>query len=513
LICYWWGMHARKTDKRRSRFHKPEDAAMIDKMPSVPPSLTGLSAPSYAHSPEPMDFISTPHAEDVMLFGAQDINENKKLPLILTSVSPDDREKLSRVLKEKFNGAITGDLPLVEGFTVEINPRKLQQFMKYLPASANVRVDNKIKYPDPQALIPTTDYKGPKDENKKPEETKNTFVDVLGLQKVWDKGYTGKGIGVCVIDSGIYSHEDLTITGWKDLSMAGKENNYDPFGHGTQVSGIIGGSGKASQGKIKGVAPDVNLIGVRITSVSEAIKGLQWAIENKDSKGIKIINMSLGDYAIKSYKDDPWAQAAEKAIQAGLIVFVAAGNEGPPEKTISTPGTDPLVMTVGAYDDKRTAKEDDDTLADFSSKGPTIDGLTKPNFLAPGKDIWGTLAPGSTLDIPDMDHLDDKYIRMSGTSQATPVGSGVGALLLSANPRLTQDQMMQILERTATRMPDLDENSQGKGKINVPAAIAMAEEMAKTGRTEVPSEGKNGPTKASVVPSRLPAANPGDWIV
>jgi subtilisin family serine protease len=485
---------------------------MIDKTPSISSSFSGLPTPSYASSSQPLDFISSPPAQDVMLFGTQDINENKKLPLILTSVSAEDREKLAVVLKDKFNGGITGDLPLIDGFTVEINPRKLQQFMKYLPASASVRVDNKIKYPDPQTSLPTTEYKGPKDGDKKPEDERNTFVETLGLQKIWDRGLTGKGIGVCVIDSGIYSHEDLTITGWKDLSKAGNDKNYDPFGHGTQVSSIIGGSGKASEGRIKGVAPDVNLVGVRITSVSEAIKGLQWAIENKDKFGIKIINMSLGDYAVKSYKDDPWAQASEKAIQAGLIVFVAAGNEGPPEKTISTPGTDPLVMTVGAYDDKRTPREDDDTLADFSSKGPTIDGLVKPNFIAPGKDIWGALVPGSTLDIPDMDHIGNKYIRMSGTSQATPVASGVGALLLSVNPNLTQAQMMGILEKTATKMPGLDANSQGKGKINVPAAVAMAEEMARTAKA-APQQAKDSEVKSPATMAKLPSANPEDWIL
>jgi serine protease AprX len=410
-----------------------------------------------------------------VLFGANDITAGGTLPLILSDISPEDRVKIEKALKEEFKGRITSELPLVNGFTVEISPKKLQQFTKLLSPDANVRVDSKLRFPDPQSLIPLPDTKGPKDET----DAKNVYIETLGIQKLWDKGYTGKGVGVCVIDSGIESHDDFggRVTGWKDMSGDKKESNYDPFGHGTHVSGIIGGSGAASEGKIKGVAPDCNLIGVRITCVSEAIKAIQWAIENKEKEGIDILNMSLGDYAIKSYKDDPWAQASEKAIDAGLIVVVAAGNEGPGEKSVSTPGIDPRVITVGAYDDRKTPGTGDDTIYENSSRGPTtMDNITKPDLLGPGVKMYSTLSPGSTLDIADMPHIGARYIEMTGTSMATPVIAGVCAILKSADRTLTHDRVKTLLKETAVKMPELDDNAQGAGRVD---PLAAAEKLEK----------------------------------
>jgi len=421
------------------------------------------------------DLTSIPFYGDTVLFGAMDLTTEGKVPLILSGLSESDRANVEKSLKE-LKGKVTSELPLVDGFTVEVNAKKVKQFLKNLPQEANVRVDNKLRLPDPQALMPPPETKGP------PVEEKNVYAETLGLDKVWAQGFTGKGVGVCVIDSGIYPHEDLDgrIAGWKDISTEGKSDSYDPFGHGTHVAGIIGGSGKASAGKITGVAPDAQLIGVRITSVSEAIKALQWAIDNKAKYGIKVINMSLGDYAVKSYKDDPWAQAAEKAIDAGIVVVAAAGNEGPGAKTISTPGTDPRVLTVGAFDDKKTPQVEDDIIADFSSRGPTtVDNLSKPDVLAPGVNIFSTLSPGATLDMQDMPHISDKYLAISGTSMATPIVSGIVALLLSANPNLTHDQIKEIITKTADKMPDLDGNTQGAGRVDPNEAISMALAMAK----------------------------------
>jgi len=435
-----------------------------------------IPAPRLSPAAPQEELTSIPFNGDVVLFGTADLTNEGKVPLILSNLSGSDREGIEKALKQ-FKGKVTDELPLVDGFTVEISSKKIKQFLNSLPPDVNIRVDNKLKIPDPQALSPASEIKGP------PVESKNVYAETLGLDKVWAQGFTGKGVGVCVIDSGIHSHEDLDgrIAGWKDMSTEGKMENHDPFGHGTHVAGIIGGSGKASEGRISGVAPDANLIGVRITSVSEAIKALQWAIDNKAQHGIKIINMSLGDYAIKSYKDDPWAQAAEKAIDAGIIVIAAAGNEGPGAKSISTPGTDPRVITVGAFDDRKTPQVDDDIIADFSSRGPTsVDNLSKPDLLAPGVNIFSTLAPGATLDMSDMPHIGTSYLAISGTSMATPIVSGIAALLLSANPNLTHDQIKEILTQTADKMPDLDNLTQGAGRIDPGEAIALALAMAKS---------------------------------
>lgn len=418
--------------------------------------------------------------DDIFAESPQALNEKGKLPVIFTSVPEDSMKKLKKLLARKYHCENISDLPLINGMSCDVDPGLLRKIAKILPPETGISIDNKIEFPTPGAPIQTLQaYKGPKD-----DETGNVYADSLGLDRIWEKGYTGKGVGVAVIDSGIFSHEDFgkRIIGWKDMTTRGKDTNYDPFGHGTHVSGILAGSGKASGGKIKGVAPEANLVGVRITSVSEAIKGLQWVIENKDKFGIKVINMSLGDYAIKGYKDDPWAQAAEKAVDAGLTVVVAAGNEGPPARTISTPGTDPKVITVGSLDDKKTVATDDDGLADNSSKGPTpVDNLDKPDLVAFGVSIYAPLSPGSKLDIPEIPHYKGKYISFSGTSMATPEVAGLCALLLSANPNLTNEQIKQILMETAVPVAGLDKHSQGKGRINPEAAIQKAEALAKSG--------------------------------
>lgn len=416
------------------------------------------------------------------------VNPNGMLPIILTSVPEERKEDVRKLLAEKLKCRNISDLPLVDGLSVEIRPEKLKKLVRALPVDIGISIDRKIEYPNPVGLYPnlppTDPYKGPNE-----TEAKNVYIESLGFDKIWQKGYTGKGIGVCVIDSGIYSHEDFEgrIIGWKDMTPDGKGTNFDPFGHGTHVSGIIGGSGKASEGKIKGVAPDVNLVGVRITSVSEAIKALQWAIDNKDKYGLRVINMSLGDYAVKSYKDDPWAQAAEKAVAAGLVVVVAGGNEGPGPRSISTPGIDPRVITVGSLDDKKTVETEDDKLANNSSRGPTsVDNLDKPDTLAFGVNIYAPLSPKSKLDIPEIPHFANKYISFSGTSMATPMVTGLCALLLQANPNLTHDQIKSIILSTADQVPELDKYAQGKGRIDPVEALdkALATSKSDGGKTE-----------------------------
>lgn len=432
------------------------------------------------------------------------------LPVILTSVPETQKEKIKKILSNRFKAQNIFELPLVDGMSLEIHPDKLKKLIHILPYETGISIDRKIEYPNPISfspnLSPTDPFKGPNEEPK-PSEAHNVYIEALGIDKVWEKGYTGKGIGICVIDSGIFSHEDLEgrIIGWKDMSSDAKDRNYDPFGHGTHVAGIAAGNGKASEGKIKGVAPDANIIGVRITSVSEAIKALQWAIENKDKYGIRVINMSLGDYAVKSYKDDPWAQASEKAIEAGIVVCAAAGNEGPPPRTISTPGIDPRVITVASLNDMKTVTTEDDKLANNSSRGPTsVDNIDKPDVAGFGVNIFAPLSPGSKLDIAEIPHIGKKYISFSGTSMATPMVSGLCALMLQANPNLTHDQIKEIIMSTADKLRDLDKNAQGQGRIDPIEAVDKALEL------------KKGIEKTSVVASPKVETAPRDdegWLL
>src|SRR5439155_1154178 len=206
----------------------------------------------------------------------------------------------------------------------------------------------------------------------------------IGVPDAWTQyGAIGRGIGVAVIDSGIAPSLDLAgrIVASVDFTTGAPGEPLvapaDPGGHGTHVAGLIAGDGTASAGAYTGVAPGANLVDVRVigaggaTTVSTLLRGMQWVLANKATYNIRVANMSLGAAATLSYRNDPLATAAEVLTFAGIAVVVSAGNSGPGETTVTTPGYDPFVITVGALDDNGTPALDDDSLASWSSRGPT----------------------------------------------------------------------------------------------------------------------------------------------
>lgn len=280
-----------------------------------------------------------------------------------------------------------------------------------------------------------------------------------------DKGYEGEGIGVAVIDTGVAPHEDLIkpfnrILAFKDF-VNDKKIAYDDNGHGTHVAGIIGGNGHSSKGQFVGVAPKVNIIGIKALdengggSTSDIISALSYAIEVKDKYNIKIINLSLGTPATNSPDKDPLCKAVEKCVEAGIVVVTAAGNSGPTEKTILSPGVSRAVITVGAVDDKRTIETSDDSIAPFSSRGPTSEGLQKPDLVAPGVNI-------KSLSNTKL----DSYTSLSGTSMATPLISGSLALLYNKYGNLSPDEYKsKIIDACiALKEPNM---SQGAGMLSL----------------------------------------------
>lgn len=305
-------------------------------------------------------------------------------------------------------------------------------------------------------------------------------------------GYDGSGIGVAVIDSGINSVEDLApnskgktrLVYSQDFTGTGTADN---FGHGTHVAGIVGGNGMNSTGdnftrSFIGIAPNVALISLKVLgndgsgSDSAVIAAINQAIKLKAIYGIRVLNLSLGRPVHQSYRLDPLCQAVEQAYKAGLVVVVAAGNDGRNNTfgnngygTISAPGNDPWVITVGAMKDAGTVTTADDTIASYSSKGPTLlDHIVKPDLVAPGNHIVSLLADDKNTLIASFpangvtrDYYTDgkvsaklskDYLRLSGTSMAAPMVSGAVALLLQQDPTLTPDQVKARLMRTAGKV-------------------------------------------------------------
>jgi len=291
----------------------------------------------------------------------------------------------------------------------------------------------------------------------------------------------GTGIGVAIIDSGVADHGDLHDASgasrvvYSESFVAGDTTTADKFGHGTHVAGLIGGTGVNSgtgngyQARYAGVAPNVNIINLRVLDQngsgtdSQVIAAIQQAIALQSTYNIRVINMSLGRPVFENYTLDPVCQAVESAWQAGIVVVVAAGNRGRDNSmgthgfaTIGAPGNDPAVITVGATRTMGTATRVDDAIASYSSKGPTlVDHLVKPDLVAPGNRLVSLRVAGSTLDTNyyrfEVAPLvgTPKYFRLSGTSMATPLVSGAVALMLQQDPSLTPDQVKARLMKTA----------------------------------------------------------------
>jgi serine protease AprX len=304
----------------------------------------------------------------------------------------------------------------------------------------------------------------------------------------WSKNLTGSGIGVAVIDSGITAGRDFTVangTGSRivyNQNFAGGLNTAsDLYGHGTHVAGILAGNGMNSRGanfrkRFIGIADNASLINLRVLDQNGAgrdsavIAAIEKAISLENKYNIRVINLSLGRAVYESYQLDPLCQAVEAAWKAGIVVVIAAGNEGRNDSahtdgygTIAAPGNDPFAITVGAMKPMGTPTRADDLIASYSSKGPTLlDHIVKPDIVAPGNLMISVLASSSaTLVKASPKNVvavssytangksTASYFTLSGTSMATPVVSGAVALLLQKNGSLTPDQVKARLMKSA----------------------------------------------------------------
>ncbi|HKV95659.1 MAG TPA: S8 family peptidase [Candidatus Angelobacter sp.] len=303
-------------------------------------------------------------------------------------------------------------------------------------------------------------------------------------------GLDGTGVGIAIIDSGVFNHDDLQKASgagsrivYSESFVPGDPSTNDSYGHGTHVAGILAGNGRDSQNgypvQYTGVAPNANIINLRVLDAdgmgtdSQVIAAIQRAIQLKNTYNIRVINLSLGRPIFESYTLDPVCQAVEAAWNSGIVVVVAAGNAGRDNSwgtqgyaTINAPGNDPNVITVGATKTNGTPGRLDDTVASYSSKGPTLlDHVAKPDLVAPGNRIVSLASPGSTL-ISSLLNLDilpittcvlnncttgasGKYLRLSGTSMATPIVAGAAALMIQKDPTLTPDTIKARMMKTA----------------------------------------------------------------
>jgi serine protease AprX len=326
----------------------------------------------------------------------------------------------------------------------------------------------------------------------------NITTETIGADQVWAgvgnlKPLSGAGVGVALIDSGIdFGHAALAnrVVYTKDFTGG---NGSDTYGHGTHVGALIlGQAGQTADTRdYQGVAPGARLINLRVLDgtgagrASDVIAAIDWAIDNRNAYNIRVINLSLGAPVVQSYKDDPLCEAVERAVAAGIVVVAAAGNHGVTTDgrlifgAITSPGNDPSALTVGAVDMHGTAQRSDDTVALYSSKGPTLyDLVIKPDLVAPGSRLVSAEAAGSYLStaFPER-HVAgagaNAYMALSGTSMAAGVASGSVALLLDEKPKLTPGEVKLALQLTSSPITGEGLLTQGAGDLNVLAAISF----------------------------------------
>lgn len=368
---------------------------------------------------------------------------------------------------ESLGGVIVRDLSIIDGFSARI-PANLDAGS--LPGVTEVTPDGRIELSSARTGGGYTSMR--------------TLTDrVLDVDRLWRQGVTGDGVGVALIDTGVTPVRGLggseKVVNGPDLSFDGGFDNLrwlDLHGHGTHLAGIIAGEDPRfspnRRNTYAGVAPGAQIVNVKVADatgtadVSQVIAGIQWVVDHKDDGpvDIRVLTLAFGTDGTQDYRIDPLAHAAEAAWHAGIVVVVAAGNDGE-DSALRNPATDPYVISVGALDPANTARTRDDRMLSFSNCGTSDRSV---DILAPGKSIASFRVGGSYIDdqFPEA-RTGRRFFRGTGTSQAAAVVSGAAALLIDQRPDLTPDQVKDLLTRTATPVRGTDGACAGVGSLNI----------------------------------------------
>ena len=288
----------------------------------------------------------------------------------------------------------------------------------------------------------------------------------------------GTGTTVAVLDTGVADSPDLAgrLTHLDASGTWAAGEPRDGFGHGTFVAGAVAGDGASSAGRYAGVAPGADVVDIRVaddngeSDLLTVLKGLELAA----TLDVDVLNLSLSSGSTLPYQIDPLTVALDKLWAAGVVVVVPSGNDGPGMGSVTSPGTDPTLLTVGSLDERLTADRRDDVVTAFSGRGPAPQDVAKPDLVAPGQSLVSLRAPGSLAEQGNPDSVvAGNYFRGSGTSFSTALVSGAAAVLLQQRADLRPDQIKALLTGTAYAAKALrDAREAGAGGLDVAAALA-----------------------------------------
>jgi serine protease AprX len=400
--------------------------------------------------------------------------------------------KGSETLKTAVNsvgGSVSREFPIINAISAVLTPSQAEVIAKL----DNVRIqdDRSVATMGLGNILPAG--------QQKKLTIDNYIATQTGADRLHELGLTGRGVTVAVLDSGAniggdYGRNLLKNSNGRNRviakynAIAGKRSwwrNDDRNGHGSHVTGIIAGSTKSENGKFNGIAPDVYLLSVKAfdrkgqSSYSKVLDGLNWIYHNRTQYNIRVLNLSLGSEVQSNYWDDPINQAVSKLWEAGIVVVTSAGNNGHNDMSITVPGNNPYIITVGAITDSYTPFDySDDRVTTFSSTGPTVEGFVKPEVVAYGGHISSKVDDRFATGKFFKSLLGIGYQEISGTSQASAVVSGVAALMLQYNPNLSPDDVKCRIISSAKMAATTDGKmafspfEQGHGMVNAYDAVA-----------------------------------------
>jgi serine protease AprX len=331
-----------------------------------------------------------------------------------------------------------------------------------------------------------------------------------GATAWWNAGYTGKGIDVAVIDSGVAPVPGLDAPGkviyGPDLSLESQApnlRNLDTFGHGTFMAGLIAGHDAAlttpyagaPASAYRGIAPDARIVSLKVATadggadVSQVVAAIDWVVQHAHDPGlnIRVVNLSYGTNSTQLYGVDPLAYAVEQAWKRGIVVVAAAGNTGYQRGNnapgLADPAYDPFVLAAGASDSRGTSATDDDAVASFSASSSGCGSCKNPDVLAPGAHVQGLRVPNSWIDANHPEgQIDTRYFRGSGTSQAAAILSGAVALVLQKYPTMSPDLVKRFFQTNGVKLTSFDSQAQGWGEIRLGKMIGATPQWSYAGQ-------------------------------